>query len=129
MIIYHLALRVETPLFRALPSKQRSIHSYNSFRTSASQLRSPTDFNRSSSEITSRAQRRPGDFRKFLPKHPSQNPRRLLSSTIVPASCAEHGKLEELSVQVDATPAPEVVLVKVSEANKQRLFQDGALNA
>lgn len=129
MIICHLALRVETPLFKALPSKQRSIHSYNPFRTSASQLRSPTDFNRSSSEITSRAQRRPSDCRNFPPKHPSQNPRRLLSSTIVPASCAEHGKLEELSVQVDATPAPEVVLVKVSEANKQRLFQDGALNA
>ena len=47
----------------------------------------------------------------------------------MPGSCAEHGELEELSVQVDATPAPEVVLVKVSKANKQRLFQDGALNA
>lgn len=129
MIICHLTLRVEIPLFRALPSKQRSIHSHNPFRmTGASQLRSPTDFNKSSNEIILRARRRPSDCRNFHPKHPSQNPRRLLSSTIVPGSCAEHGELEELSVQVDATPTPEVVLVKVSEANKQRLFQDGASN-
>ena len=40
-------------------------------------------------------------------------------------SCTELEELEELSVQVDAIPTPEVVLMKVSEANKQRLFQDG----
>ena len=70
IIICHFILRVEIPLFRALPSKQRSIHSHNPFRmTGASQLRSPTDFNRSSNEITSEARRRPSDCRNFLPKH------------------------------------------------------------
>ncbi|OCL08999.1 hypothetical protein AOQ84DRAFT_354210 [Glonium stellatum] len=129
MIICPLISRVEFPLLKALLSNQRYINLHRLFRTTGvSQLRLTTECRKRSNKPTPGVRCRPRLYHKRLPKHPPQTPTRIFSSAVAPDNCVDNEKFDRSNAQADATPAQEVVLVKVSENTKQRLFRDGASN-